>query len=360
MTTYRQGDTAQLVALFYEYDGGPAVDVTNIQITITPLGGGAAVVGPTAVGITHPATGTYVYSYVVPDALPLGEYLVTWTNDEGATATEIFSVIASASAGSTFCDGWDPIWNCELPTGSGPVTGTAVEVAASVLYGLSGRRFGLCTVTLRPCRQDCYGDSWPTIMGTSYGETYPTPALYAGQWYNITCGSCTSGCSCAQVSEVTLPGPVFDITQVKVDGVVLTPGIDYRLDSNRFLVRLGGEMWPLCNDINLADTEVGTWSVTYRHGEPLSALGKMALGELAAEFAKALVCDEGCRLPKPVQSLSRQGVDLTFLDPNEVFQAGRTGLYLPDLFLTTENPRAMVQRSRVYDIDNPHRYRRTG
>jgi hypothetical protein len=198
------------------------------------------------------------------------------------------------------------------------------------------------------------------VLGTSYGGTYPQPALYAGRWYNITCGSCTTGCSCSSVSEVELPGPVYDVTQVKVDGDILTEGTDYRVDDWRLLVRLGGESWPLCNDLNLADTEDGTWSVTYRRGEPLPELGKLALGALTVEFAKLFLCSSDCKLPKPVQSLSRQGVSLTFVDPNELFQARRTGLYVPDLFINTYNPNNLRRRSQVYDIDNPQRTRQVG
>jgi hypothetical protein len=361
MTTYRQGDTATLVAEFFEFEGGPAVDVANLTITITPLSGGVAVLATTSVGITHPATGVYAYQYAISGAIPVGQYLVRWAGDDDAVATEVITVVVAASASTSYCDGWEPTFTCELPTGSAAVSGIALQVASEVLYALSGRQFGLCTVTRRPCRSTCYGDTWPIVVGSPVsGGTYPTPALYAGEWYNITCGSCGSDCSCSLVSEITLPGPVFDVLQVKVDGEVLTPNVDYRLDDWRLLVRLGGLTWPLCNDLNLADTEDGTWSVTYRAGQPLPQLGKIALGVLTDEFTKALLCNDDCRLPKPVQSLSRQGVDITFLDPNEVFQAGRTGLYIPDLFITTVNPHARLRRARVYDIDNPQRYRQLG
>lgn len=263
---------------------------------------------------------------------------------------------------TSYCDGWTPTFTCDLPVGSEAVSGTALSIASEILYGLSGRQFGICEVTLRPCRKDCYGDTWPITLGTSFngGGTYPTPVLYAGEWYNITCGSCSGGCSCARLSEVALPAPIHAVTEVKIDGDILTADVDYRVDSNRLLVRLGGEEWPLCNDLNLADTEDGTWSVTYQYGQPLPELGKLALGVLVDEFSKALLCSADCKLPKPVQSITRQGVSITFLDPNEVFQAGRTGLYTPDLFITVYNPHARTSPSRVYDIDDPQRYRRLG
>lgn len=358
MTTYRQGDTATFVAEFYEFAGGPAVDVTNLTITLIPLAGGAATFGPTSVGITHPATGVYAYSYVVPDALAPGQYLVRWAGDDDAVATEVITVAASVSAETSYCEDWTPTFTCDLPTGSEAVSGTALQIASELLWSLSGRQFGLCATTLRPCRDDCYGDTWSSALGTM--TSYPQPLLYAGNWYNITCGTCTSGCSCTSVSQVTLPGPIYEITQVKVDGVVLTPGVDYRLDDYRLLVRLGGDSWPLCNDINLADTEVGTWSVTFRSGRPLPELGKLALGVMTDEFIKMLLCNTDCKLPKPVQSLSRQGVSLTFIDPNQLFANGRTGLYIPDMFISTYNPGGMRRRAQVYNIDSPQRYRQVG
>lgn len=251
------------------------------------------------------------------------------------------------------CESWEPIedWTCQLPTSAYAVSGTAFAAATEVLYALSGRRFGLCSVTLRPCRRDCYGDTW--WRGGNWWEygRYPQPALIGGLWYNLTCGSCSGGCSCARVSEVTLPGPVASITQVKVDGVALVKNVDYRLDDWRLLVRLGGAEWPICNNLNLADTEVGAWSVTFQAGEAVPTLGQMAVGILAVEFAKALICDSTCGLPKPVQSIARQGVNITFLDPNEMFANGRTGLYIPDMFLQTFNPDNKRQRAQIYDID---------
>lgn len=242
------------------------------------------------------------------------------------------------------CAPWDPIWPCALPTSTYEVTGTAVQMASEILWGLTARRFGLCEVTLRPCRRDCFTGALDT-------GGYPSPALVDGRWYNIACGDCTSSCSCTRVSEVILPGPVHDIVNVKINGVTLVPSVDYRLDDFRILVRLGGSQWPLCNDLNLTDDQSGTWSVTLNQGEEVPTLGRVAVGTLGLELAKSLVCDSTCMLPKPVQSLSRQGINITFLDPNEIFATGRTGLYVPDLFISTYNPNNLRRPSRVYDID---------
>ena len=254
------------------------------------------------------------------------------------------------------CEPWTPTFTCALPTGAYAVSGTALEAASEVLYAMSGRQFGLCTITVRPCRQDCWGGSWPFAANWwQYGVgQWPYPALIGGLWYNLACGGCAGDCSCTVVHEVALPGVVHDVTQVKVDGVVLTPNTDYRVDNYRLLVRLDGEDWPLCNDLNEADTEVGTWSVTFRTGRPVPSLGQAAVGVLTEQFTKLMLCDDTCELPFNVTQLSRQGVDITFLDPQEIFQNRRTGLYLPDLFVNTYNPHGRTQRARVYDIDAPY------
>jgi hypothetical protein len=255
------------------------------------------------------------------------------------------------------CEAWSPIWTCALPTSANAVTGDAVQMASEVLWALSGRQFGLCNVTIRPCRRECYTLGWNGWASWWEYGTYPTPALINGSWFNITCGSCDDGCSCTRVSDVMLPGPVHEIGLVKVDGSILTKNVDYRLDDYRRLVRLGGAEWPLCNDLNLADDQPNTWSVTFSQGQEVPRLGRVAVGILATEFAKMLICDSSCALPKPVQSLSRQGVNLTFLDPNEVFADGRTGLYVPDMFISTYNPRGLKTRSRAYDVDNLNNWR---
>jgi hypothetical protein len=255
--------------------------------------------------------------------------------------------------GTVPCEAWDVIWPCDL-TGIGPtVTGQALQAASEVLWALTGQRFGLCSQTLRPCRRECQGMLWPA--GSSIwpniapGMTYPLPFWWNGQWLNLTCGSCTTDCSCSSVSEVTLPAPVYDIVTVKIDGVVVTGG--YRVDDNRLLVKTNGTEWPLCNDLSKNDTEVGTWSVTARFGETLPTLGKMAVGELACEFIKAIQNDDSCALPQPVQSVARQGVSITYLDANEAFAQGRVGLRIADMFISTYNPGALRQRARVYNVD---------
>jgi hypothetical protein len=250
------------------------------------------------------------------------------------------------------CADWPVTWICDLDTLNPAVTGVAVSMATETLWALTGMRFGVCQVTLRPCRSECDDGRFYDDFGPPWASGYyPQPALIGGLWFNLVCGSCTSGCSCGTVSEVRLPAPVNEIIEVLVDGAVLAAS-SYRLDNNRLLVRTDGGEWPRCNDLSLDDTEPGTWSVTATYGEELPQGAALAMGELACEIAKA--ADGGdCKLPAGLQQLVRQGVTISYPDVGELFRQGRTGLYLVDMFVSTWNPYGLRQRSRVYSVDRP-------
>lgn len=261
------------------------------------------------------------------------------------------------------CGPWD--LECAVfPDGTTPeIEAMAAMAATEALWMRTKQQFGLCSVTLRPCRKDCF-PAWPWIPATGWydlsGSTwpFPAPALVGGQWINIACGSCTSGCSCSIVSEVQLPYPVNSIVEVKVDGVVLPPSA-YRVDNFNLLVRLDGEDWPRCNDLNLDDDQVGTWSVTANYGQEVPELGKLAAGQLAVEIAKRCVNASGCVLPAgTVQQVTRQGVTKVFFDSDQAFGNGMLGLYWADMFVKTYNPSG-TGVATIFDIDGP-RPRRVG
>lgn len=256
------------------------------------------------------------------------------------------------------CQPWDVLWPCTVTCESPQVTAQAVEVATEVVWALTGRQFGLCEVTLRPCRRECTDFPWPGdgTYNEWAGSSWLGPQLIGGQWFNVVCGRCTQGCSCTSISEVLLPAPVHSVVQVKVDGVVVS-GSGYRLDDNRLLVRLGAD-WPTCNDLNLADTEPDTWSVTARYGLEVPAGGAWAVGELACELIRAME-GEDCRLPRNVTQLVRAGATLQFPPLHELLESGHTGLYLVDQFVATWNPAGLRRRSGVYSVDRPP-HRRTG
>lgn len=251
------------------------------------------------------------------------------------------------------CADWPVQWVCDVDTLNPAVTGVAVSMATETLWELTGMRFGLCEVTLRPCRRDCHDGRFFDDFGPPWtgARSYPQPALIGGQWFNLTCGSCAGGCSCSTVSEVLLPAPVHSIVEILIDGTPMVTGA-YRVDNNRLLVRTDGGQWPRCNDLSQPDTEPDTWSVRAMYGEALPDGAALAMGELACEIAKA-GSGQDCRLPAGVQQLVRQGVTISYPDVGELFAKGRTGLYLVDMFVATWNPYGLRQRSRVYRVDQP-------
>lgn len=220
----------------------------------------------------------------------------------------------------------------------------ALQVATEILWERSGRQFGLCTFKLRPCKEDCLPPG-PLIPQTNMtGWQWPFPAKISGGWVNIAC-SCRGDCSCTRIHQVRLPYPIADIVEVKVDGAVL-PADSYRVDDYRHLVRLDGEPWPRCNDLTLADTEVGTWSVDASYGTVVPSSGSLAVGELATEIMRACL-DLDCRLNPQVTQVTRQGTQSQVL--NQAF-GKNLGLRFSDMFISTVNP-GRSRLAAVYDID---------
>jgi hypothetical protein len=251
------------------------------------------------------------------------------------------------------CEDWPVIWGpcVALETASPQITGYAVQAASDILYHLTAQRFNLCNVKLRPCRAEC-APGW-LANGFWFGySTWPKPALVNGTWYNITCGMCAGSCGCTFISETLLPGPVSSVTEVKVNGVILTPNVDYRVDDYRRLVRLGGNVWPWCNDFNLDDDQLNTWSVTAVYGEPVPILGQMALGELACQFVSYLTGGE-CNLPYGITDLARQGISMSFADAQALLTSGFVNMPISDQFIRVSNPHKLDARSAVYDVDGP-------
>lgn len=234
----------------------------------------------------------------------------------------------------------------------------SVEIATEILWHRTKRRFGLCEVTLRPCRRECpsvsFGFGFGGFQLHSPFMTWPFPVLHAGTFINLACGSCGDNCSCGVVHEVVLPYPVAEIVAVVIDGIVL-PDSAYRVDNHRLLVRVDGEDWPLCNDLALEDSEVGTWSVTATYGLAVPPLAQLAVGQLASAIFKACAGAKDCPLPATtVRQITRQGVTKVFFDADSAFAKGKIGLYYPDLFIHTYNPSATGTAS-VFDIDGPRR-----
>lgn len=240
------------------------------------------------------------------------------------------------------CSDWDTATNTQRDR--------ATSFAAYVLWALTGRRFGACEVTVRPCGQGCqfYG-GWMSYPVTADGiGTVWAPFIRDGSWFN--CG-CVGACRCEPRCSVWLPGPIASIVQVTVSGIIIDPSL-YRVDNRSRLVGINGQCWPDCQNMDLESPDEGVFEVTYTRGTPLPAAGQMAFGLLACEFLKA--CMGGsCALPENISSLTRQGVQIEMIDPTQIEQAGLTGIREVDLFIRAVNPRGLQRRPRVVSPDTP-------
>jgi len=149
-----------------------------------------------------------------------------------------------------------------------------------------------------------------------------------------------------------LDGPVQEIVEVTLGDLVVPPEA-YRVDNHRELVRTDGVCWPRCPDLHAACGEDGAFCVTYTRGLPLDDAAMWAYSIYACELVKACTPGaSGCRLPKRVQNVTREGVTMTFVDTMDYLDNGRTGLPEVDQWLAAVNPYGLRQRSRVLSPDH--------
>lgn len=221
----------------------------------------------------------------------------------------------------------------------------SLMLATSSLIALTNQRVGLCPITIRPCVD-------PRPCGCGWN-----PHIRAdGNWVN----TCPCRSTCKPLSEVDIPGPVGYIESFLIDGqpVDLESG-DWRLDDGHLLVWQGNGPSPLpsTQDLNLPDSEPGTWSITYSRSYPVSAQGRIAVTYLALEFAKACKGKGKCSLPRGVTSVVRNGV--SFSIEAGLFPNGLTGIELVDQFILQWAPFGAPLRTAVVFDPSKNRPRRT-
>lgn len=229
----------------------------------------------------------------------------------------------------------------------------AISFATFVLDALTGHQFAQCPVTVRPCGPSCglfTGYQTFPVQAPSSGVpgVWMQPWIANGVWRNC---ACDGGCDCAPACRIDLGMPVAQVDEVKLDGVVLATSA-YALVGQWLARTDGGVCWPSCQDPAAPDTDVGTFSVTFRPGRSLPIAGQIAMGALAGEFVKACA-GTACGLPPQISSLTRQGVDVEFVDPTDALNGGLTGIRDADLFIQAVNPGGLRQRARVTSPDLP-------
>lgn len=232
---------------------------------------------------------------------------------------------------------------------SADVQATASALATHHMWAATGRRYGLCELTVMPCNPpmreplyqvfpveyDTFGD------GSGHGM-YPYLGG-SGEWRNAGCGA---GCTCKARCEVALDGPVNSVSAVAVDGVAVAPSA-YRVEDRRLLVRIDGQCWPSCVE---QGTAVPGFTVTYLRGDPIPPAVQAAAELLACEYAKACVGGD-CALPERLTSLTRQGISVEVAQDNDDVFTGLTGIPQVDRVIADENPGKLHSRPQVLSPD---------
>jgi len=214
-----------------------------------------------------------------------------------------------------------------------PATRTRAEaLAVHWMWAATGRRYGLCEVTVRP------------------GDRPREDPLY--QEFGPATLSVTPGCGCAgQDCGIDLPGPVDSIVEVLIDGDPLAPDV-YGVFDRRTLVRYDGECWQSCQTWT---DEIPGLQVTYMRGVAVPDAVQYATEQLACQLAKGCEGGEDCTLPQRMRSLTRQGVTLDVATEEATSQGGRlrTGIKAVDDVVMADNPYGLTERPRVSSLDMP-------
>ena len=219
----------------------------------------------------------------------------------------------------------------------------AIEAASAWLWRLTGKIYGVCEVTVLP------------IVATPCDPCGPGYFTWGGSWFFDRARNCWYGSNSRMargegVPEIRLGfANVQSITQVAIDGTVLDSA-DYRVDDGRWLVRLDGQTWPITAPGDLI-VSPPHFQVTLKHGLPIPPDGVRAASALACEIALACAAKPECRLPKRVQTITRQGVAMIVIDPLTLVDDGKFGVAEVDYFVKAVNPYGNRQRAKVLSPD---------
>lgn len=178
------------------------------------------------------------------------------------------------------CDDWTSIDLVEADPrvcateGSGDPTpdfGEYVQRATEAMWVLTGRRFGVCTATVRPVRRGC-GCACP--------------------------GSCGD-------EGIALHSPLVSVNSVTIDGDDFA---DFHVRNARTIHRSDSKAWPSSQDMGKPTTEAGTFAITYTFGVEPPLLVKKATTELAVQYYLLDSESAQCQLPMGTVKATYQGL----------------------------------------------------
>jgi hypothetical protein len=208
----------------------------------------------------------------------------------------------------------------------------AARLAVSTLWALSGRQFGTVDVTLAPYLAPVAVDRY------GVGRSLP-----GGLRLNSAAGYATGGYgACFPARAFRLPGPVDSVTEVVISGEVL-PASSWVCDPDGTLVRTDGSSWPVAQDVYAP-----VWTVRYVRGTPAPPDANLAAGLYAFELARGMTGDPACKLPSRTRDVTRQGISLTLLTPEDLAKGGGTGIKQVDDWLRSVNPGRQQEMSSLW------------
>jgi hypothetical protein len=224
-----------------------------------------------------------------------------------------------------------------------PTQQRAVSLASATLTRLTAGRVGDCPVRVRPdVQHGCCVSPYPLfgfgLIDTYNGHIYASDGILPGAY-------------CFRPRELTLPGPIYKIVEVKVAGVVI-PATDYEVHNQSILVYTGTALdaWPSTQDFTLGSDQPGTFEVTYLNTAPVDGAGAYAAGLMAVQFAKACSGDKSCKFPSNVASVVRTGLSIEIVTGS--FPNGQTGIREVDAYVAQWN-RNGRGKSSVFDPGAP-------
>lgn len=362
---------------------GVATNPTSLVYTLLlPDGNVQTHTWPGDVTISNPSVGSFLLSLAPPALVGQYQYNVKATGAVVADRSSSFFIMGNRTVLQTMggpCTPWaspQDVWDCcgqpTFTVGEGSMaTECPVDMsqyayeASQLLFELSGRLFsGICEKTVRPC-----SDSWCGFQVLSRGHIVIDPYQYDYGWTGSRWNWGLRSCGCSPLDKIKLSGyPVREITEVKIDGVVVDPAT-YRLDGHRWLVRVRDPLdpntqlfWPHCQMLDLPDTEPGTFSVTYTFGAEPPLIGIAAAGQLGCELYRACSGAGECSLPTGTVRVTRQGITISRTSFQRDTKSGiwATGLNLVDAFLASFASAGLTRRPSIWSPDGPKYARRVG
>lgn len=214
----------------------------------------------------------------------------------------------------------------------------AAEAASWILYKLTGEKYpGVSTAT------ELYLNSSVDIGSTcwfDYGAVEAS-SVQAGL-QNVVRVPIGDRFGTRQLR--TRGRPIRSVSSVRAgaSGSLIDPS-SYAVVNGAYLVRRDRLSWDLYNGVE----------VTYSYGIDPPEAGKRAAAVLANELVKLVTGDPTCRLPERVTSVTRQGISMTIMDPNDFIKDDRVGIYEVDLFIRAANPIGARKRPKIFSPDLP-------